>query len=234
MPRLPPHDLRSIQRDGTSPVSTTTQNAAKLFSCSPTLRSTWKILADAAIPSRRIPTATTFSVTATASCMPALFAGLRRRRRCSPRRYSDHFRNRLTHTIEVAQISRTIACATRIELRSGGGARPGTRCRPPSVRPLGRKSPRHGHAPARVIVRSQLARFANCRRLRTPLRRFSRPESDLRRSVKASSSTRTITTPKIILSWPNICSISVPPLEAQLIDLTDEIAYNTADLDDGL
>src|SRR6201984_1300145 len=26
-----------------------------------------------------------------------------------PRRYSDHFRNRLTHTIEVAQISRTIA-----------------------------------------------------------------------------------------------------------------------------
>src|SRR5437660_1885783 len=25
-----------------------------------------------------------------------------------------------------------------------------------------------------------------------------------------------------------------PPLEAQLIDLTDEIAYNTADLDDGL
>src|SRR5437588_5912249 len=25
------------------------------------------------------------------------------------RRYSDHFRNRLTHTIEVAQISRTIA-----------------------------------------------------------------------------------------------------------------------------
>src|SRR5512142_2165309 len=27
------------------------------------------------------------------------------------RRYSDHFRNRLTHTIEVAQISRTIAAA---------------------------------------------------------------------------------------------------------------------------
>src|SRR5215470_2185705 len=27
------------------------------------------------------------------------------------RRYSDHFRNRLTHTIEVAQIARTIAAA---------------------------------------------------------------------------------------------------------------------------
>src|SRR5713101_6101317 len=27
------------------------------------------------------------------------------------RRYSDHFRNRLTHTLEVAQISRTVAQA---------------------------------------------------------------------------------------------------------------------------
>src|ERR1700755_1367393 len=30
------------------------------------------------------------------------------------RRYSDHFRNRLTHTIEVAQISRTIAAELRL------------------------------------------------------------------------------------------------------------------------
>src|ERR1700747_2080381 len=30
------------------------------------------------------------------------------------RRYSDHFRNRLTHTIEVAQISRTIAAAMQL------------------------------------------------------------------------------------------------------------------------
>src|SRR5215470_8824447 len=30
------------------------------------------------------------------------------------RRYSDHFRNRLTHTIEVAQISRTIAAALNL------------------------------------------------------------------------------------------------------------------------
>src|SRR5437016_11940224 len=30
------------------------------------------------------------------------------------RRYSDHFRNRLTHTIEVSQISRTIAAELRL------------------------------------------------------------------------------------------------------------------------
>jgi dGTPase len=32
------------------------------------------------------------------------------------RRYSDHFRNRLTHTIEVAQISRTIAAQLRLNV----------------------------------------------------------------------------------------------------------------------
>src|SRR5437879_10742881 len=32
------------------------------------------------------------------------------------RRYSDHFRNRLTHTIEVAQITRTIAGALQLNV----------------------------------------------------------------------------------------------------------------------
>src|SRR5207237_10199679 len=32
------------------------------------------------------------------------------------RRYSDHFRNRLTHTMEVAQISRTIAGALGLNI----------------------------------------------------------------------------------------------------------------------
>src|SRR5438105_11184234 len=32
------------------------------------------------------------------------------------RRYSDHFRNRLTHTIEVAQISRTIAAQLQLNV----------------------------------------------------------------------------------------------------------------------
>src|SRR5215468_9056141 len=32
------------------------------------------------------------------------------------RRHSDHFRNRLTHTIEVAQIARTIAAALELNV----------------------------------------------------------------------------------------------------------------------
>src|SRR5215813_2490995 len=32
------------------------------------------------------------------------------------RRYSDHFRNRLTHTLEVAQISRTIAAQLELNV----------------------------------------------------------------------------------------------------------------------
>src|ERR1017187_9756298 len=39
------------------------------------------------------------------------FRRLENKPQVSPRRYSDHFRTRLTHTIEVAQISRTIAAA---------------------------------------------------------------------------------------------------------------------------
>src|SRR5439155_1447370 len=37
------------------------------------------------------------------------FRRLEAKTQVSTRRYSDHFRNRLTHTIEVAQIARTIA-----------------------------------------------------------------------------------------------------------------------------
>src|SRR5579862_4488612 len=47
--------------------------AAKLTSCSPTTRCAWKIPADAAILSRRILTAMTFSAIATASSTPARF-----------------------------------------------------------------------------------------------------------------------------------------------------------------
>src|SRR5262247_4334376 len=45
---------------------------------------------------------------------PRAFRRLENKTQVFTRRYSDHFRNRLTHTIEVAQISRTIAAELQL------------------------------------------------------------------------------------------------------------------------
>ena len=125
------------------------------------------------------------------------------------RRYSDHFRNRLTHTIEVAQIARTIAGAARPERGSGRGSRPGPRRRPSAVRPRRRKSARRRHARARTLLRPQPARPAHRRRLRAALRRLPRTESDLRSSRRHHQALARLHRRRSFPSWPSICSTSV-------------------------
>src|SRR3979490_3450015 len=56
-------------------------------------------------------------------------------------RYSDHFRNRLTHTLEVAQIARTVAAALALNPRLAAAT--------PLVHDTGR--PPFGHAGCRKL-----------------------------------------------------------------------------------
>ena len=148
------------------------------------------------------------------------------------RRYSDHFRNRLTHTIEVAQISRTIAAALGLNvdltealaLVHDIGHPPfghaGEKALDAAMRAQGLFFDHNLHALR--IVEDFEQRYAAFRGLNLT---FEVREGIIKHSRDYS-----------VKEHPQLAEYLLdrrPPLEAQLIDLTDEIAYNTADLDDG-
>jgi dGTPase len=145
---------------------------------------------------------------------------------------SDHFRNRLTHTIEVAQISRTVAGVLGLDEDFTEALALGHDIGHPPFAHAGeeeldRLMHRFGEAfdhnrHALRIVES----FEN------PYPRF--PGLNLTFEVregivKHSRDFEPGEFPELDEYLPGLR----PPLEAQLIDLCDEIAYNTADLDDG-
>ncbi|HUQ49817.1 MAG TPA: deoxyguanosinetriphosphate triphosphohydrolase [Terriglobales bacterium] len=149
------------------------------------------------------------------------------------RRLSDHFRNRLTHTIEVAQISRTIAAelglnvdlVETLALVHDIGHPPfghaGEKALDTAMRALGESFDHNLHA-LRIVEHFE-QRYADFRGLNLT---FEVREGIIKHSRDYSSS-----------EYPELAEYLLeqrPPLEAQLVDLTDEIAYNTADLDDGL
>jgi dGTPase len=148
------------------------------------------------------------------------------------RRYSDHFRNRLTHTIEVAQITRTIAGALALNVDLAEALA--------LVHDLGH--PPFGHAGEKALDTAMRAhglffdhnlhalrivedfeqRYAAFRGLNLT---FEVREGIIKHSRDYD-----------VAKHPELAEYLLdqrPPLEAQLIDLTDEIGYNTADLDDG-
>jgi len=147
-------------------------------------------------------------------------------------RVSDHFRTRLTHTIEVAQISRTIA--SRLNLNADLVEALAL------VHDIGH--PPFGHAGEIAldeVMRRHGARFDhNLHALRIV-------ESFEKRYIDFAGLNLTFEVREGIIKHshdydaaehPELAEYLLnlrPPLEAQLIDLTDEIAYNTADLDDG-
>src|SRR5215468_4114717 len=148
------------------------------------------------------------------------------------RRYSDHFRNRLTHTIEVSQVSRTIAQALGLNVDLVEALA--------LVHDIGH--PPFGHAGEKALdaaMREQGFFFDhNLHALRIvedfELRYAAFPGLNLTFEVregivKHSRDYQASEFPQLAEYLLN----SRPPLEAQLIDSTDELAYNTADLDDG-
>jgi dGTPase len=149
------------------------------------------------------------------------------------RRYSDHFRNRLTHTIEVAQITRTIAGALALNVDLAEALA--------LVHDLGH--PPFGHAGEKALDAAMRAhglffdhnlhalrivedfeqRYAAFRGLNLT---FEVREGIIKHSRDYSAR-----------EFPHLSEYLLelfPPLEAQIIDWVDEIAYNTADIDDAL
>jgi dGTPase len=149
------------------------------------------------------------------------------------RRYSDHFRNRLTHTIEVAQITRTVASGLRLNVDLAETlALVHDIGHPPfghsGEKALDAKMREHGlyfdhNLHALRIVEHFESRYARFRGLNLT---FEVREGIIKHSRDYSEK-----------DYPELAEYLLdqrPPLEAQLVDLTDEIAYNTADLDDGV
>jgi dGTPase len=148
------------------------------------------------------------------------------------RRYSDHFRNRLTHTIEVAQIARTIATQLNLNVDLVEALA--------LVHDVGH--PPFGHAGEQALDRAMreygaffdhnlhALRIVEDFELRYPSFRGLNLTFEIREGIiKHSRDYKSDQYPEL----SEYCLQLRPPLEAQLIDLADEIAYNTADLDDG-
>ncbi len=148
-------------------------------------------------------------------------------------RFSDHFRNRLTHTLEVSQIARTVAHALALnsELVEALAL----------VHDIGH--PPFGHAGERALDRLMRAHGG---RFDHNLHALRIVEQFEHRYIEFAGLNLTFEVREGIVKhsrdynpteFPELSEYRLeerPPLESQLIDWVDEIAYNTADLDDAL
>lgn len=148
-------------------------------------------------------------------------------------RGSDHFRSRLTHTMEVAQIARTIArtlglnedLTEALALAHDIGHPPfghaGERALDEALQQYGLRFDHNLHA-LRIVEHFE-NRHLDFRGLNLTL-------AVREGIVKHSRDYSALDHPELAQYFLDLR----PPLEAQLIDLADEIAYLTADLDDGV
>ena len=148
-------------------------------------------------------------------------------------RDSDHFRSRLTHTMEVAQIARAVANALRLNedltealaLVHDIGHPPfghaGEKALDQAMRGFDLRFDHNLHA-LRIVEYFE-SRYAAFRGLNLTL---AVREGIVKHSRDYSLADHPELSPYLLDQRP--------PLEAQIIDLADEIAYLTADLDDGI
>lgn len=148
-------------------------------------------------------------------------------------RASDHFRSRLTHTLEVAQIARTVARALGLNedltealaLAHDIGHPPfghaGERALDDALQEYGLRFDHNLHA-LRIVEHFE-NRHLEFRGLNLTL-------AVREGIIKHSRDYSTADHPELAEYFLN----QRPPLEAQIIDWADEIAYLTADLDDGV
>ena len=186
-----------------------------------------RTLADDATPSPSIRIAPRSSAIATASFTPAPSAGLRIRLRFSLIASPITFAPRLTHTIEVTQISRTVA--SRLNLNADLVEALAL------VHDIGH--PPFGHA-GEIALDAVMQRHGV--RFDHNLHALRIVESFEKRYVDFAGLNLTFEVREGIIKHsrdydanehPELAEYLLdlrPPLEAQLIDLADEIAYNTA------
>jgi len=148
-------------------------------------------------------------------------------------RYSDHFRNRLTHTLEVTQIARTVAEALNLNADLAEALA--------LVHDIGH--PPFGHAGERRLDALMHRRGGG---FDHNLHALHIVEQFEQRYPTHPGLNLTFELREGIIKHSRDCSVEKfpelreylldcrPPLEAQLIDRVDEIAYNTADLDDAM
>jgi dGTPase len=144
---------------------------------------------------------------------------------------SDHFRNRLTHTIEVAQFARTVSSVLDLnEDLTEALALAHDIGHPPFAHAgeeeLNRQMQRFGDRFEHNLHALRIVEFFEDRYARFPGLNLT---FEVREGiVKHSHDFEPGEQPELDEYLPGLR----PPLEAQLIDLADEIAYDTADLDD--
>ena len=140
----------------------------------------------------------------------------------------DHFRTRLTHTAEVAQISRSMARNLRlnedlseaIALVHDLGHTPFGHAGEDALDEILREHGGFNHNRQSLRVVDKLER-----------RYFEHPGLNLTYEVREGIVKHET---KVKIELPEFSNDEEPTLEAALVDIADEIAYNAHDLDDGL